>query len=103
MYAFHLKNGWLFVYIVFTLNIGNHQNIAFHLNSLDVSHPCILYINISLLFLLMLLLLMLFIRCCSQIRIEDHGLSIFTCSGHTIDVHQDKIPSAAKCENVKIN
>ena len=35
MYAYHLKNSWLFVYIFvmhlgkITINIGNHQNIAF--------------------------------------------------------------------------
>ena len=38
-----------------------------------------------------------------QIRKEDHGLSIFTCSSHTIDVRQDRIPSTAKWEHVRIN
>ena len=27
----------------------------------------------------------------------------FTCPAHTIDVRQDRIPSAAKCENVRID
>ena len=39
----------------------------------------------------------------SQIRKEDHGRSIFTCPAHTINVRQDKIPSAVKWENVRID
>ena len=34
---------------------------------------------------------------------EDHGPSISTCSAHTIDVRQDRIPSATKLENVQID
>ena len=29
-----------------TINVGNHQNKAFHSKSLDVSRPCISYVNI---------------------------------------------------------
>ena len=52
MYTYLLKNNGLFVYVFvtqlgkITINFGNYQNIAFHSKSLDMSRPCILYINI---------------------------------------------------------
>ena len=30
-----------------TINVGKHQNIAFHSKSLDMSHPCVIIIIIS--------------------------------------------------------
>ena len=52
MYIYTLKKSWLFVYVFvmqldkITINVGNHHNIAFHSKSLDMSHPCISYLNI---------------------------------------------------------
>ena len=38
----------------------------------------------------------------SQIRKEDNGQSIFTRPAHTVDVREEKVPSAPKWERCKL-
>ena len=75
MYTYPMKKICCFFVYVFVkqlrkinTNVGNHQNITFHLKSLDMSHPCISHLTICsiyhyyyyyYLFILLLLLLLL--------------------------------------------
>ena len=45
----------------------------------------------------------LFITSKYEFRKDDLGPSICTCPAHTMDVRQDRIPSAAKWEHVRID
>ena len=96
-----------------TIKAGNHQNIAFHSTSLDISRIIVVVVIVVAVvvnnnnnnnnnFPICCLRCSSTRRRHSQIGKEDHGPSVFTYPAHRVDVRQDKIPSAAKWENVRI-
>ena len=100
-----------------TIKAGNHQNIAFHSTSLDMSRIVVVVVIVVAVVVnnnnnnnnyYYYYFPICCLRCSStrrrhsQIGKEDYGPSVFTYPAHRVDVRQHKIPSAAKWENVRI-
>ena len=92
-----------------TINVGNHQNIAFHSKSLDMSHPCISYVNICSITITINNnnnnFPISYMGCLQDVIniLKKTDPSIFTCPAHTIDFSEEITSIAVKWEHVRID